>query len=593
MADFLEIFVYLLQHVVPISVLFCAAWQWVARAVLGIPFTWAMVRYFVYFVLIQFVMNIIIIYNAEAYSNPLVVFGTEYVTYIVQTVIFTWIIVRNYKKDLVTAWIAVVLGLYFSMNVFTLASVAVVLQLPDQMITEETLKIIYVIVAFVGLCFSKLLRMLHFSEAFHDVTAKRWLKWSVLVAVYLIKDIVRFEFGFNPNNTSQDLVIFTVACLTTFNVYLFIYALGSYEQSRSKLTDGVSRLLTVKKSIEHLEQLQTDMRHMRHDLQNMMLGIAMPGILNNTDETQQYITDVIAYMTTSSTPSEQDMNENEGIHDRPIAYWKMLIVGALFVFGIVLLMTTFWQNSYLNLFMIIILSILMAISLRVTGMMHRRRSNHVGALYEEQTLYLQMLANVSEKLHRERDATLAALRDLNMQVETGEVTAIQTFFAHEFSNAMAPFQDDLRNTYAFHNLRIVELQGLVLGKAHQARVAGKQFIIEVNEPIRNIRFEIKDALRCLGILLDNAIECEDAKIIKFIVYKENDKVTFLVENECGDDVSIQQCFKNRFSTKGQERGEGLSSYRHIINKYDNIMTRTQIRENRFMQTIRIGGNSPC
>ena len=156
----------------------------------------------------------------------------------------------------------------------------------------------------------------------------------------------------------------------------------------------------------------------------------------------------------------------------------------------------------------------------------------------------------------------------------------------------------------------IELNDIVIAKLNSIKVSSlkslitNKVLVAQNNTIDvdiNIEGEITDFYtdemqlsRILGILLDNAIEAslevlDDKKIEMNII--QIDKTT---------DIQISNTFNNTgtpitdfnkegFSTKGTNRGLGLSSAHEIANKL-NILLNTEIDGNTFIQNLSIEGN---
>lgn len=155
----------------------------------------------------------------------------------------------------------------------------------------------------------------------------------------------------------------------------------------------------------------------------------------------------------------------------------------------------------------------------------------------------------------------------------------------------------------------IELNGIIIAKLNSIKVSSlkslitNKVLVAQNNTIDvdiNIEGEITDFYtdemqlsRILGILLDNAIEAalevtDDKKIEMNII--QIDKTT---------DIQISNTFNNTgtpitdfnqegFSTKGTNRGLGLSSAHEIANKL-NILLNTEIDGNTFIQILTIEG----
>lgn len=138
------------------------------------------------------------------------------------------------------------------------------------------------------------------------------------------------------------------------------------------------------------------------------------------------------------------------------------------------------------------------------------------------------------------------------------------------------------------NIEIPEVKGLLSSKLIRAQEIGIDVNIDITEKIDEIKVNIIDATRALGILLDNAIEaaqeCEKPKIeIGFVKIYET--LLIVIKNNCISPPKTFELNKRGFSTKGENRGLGLSNLREVIDKYDNVFLETDIEEKEFIQKL--------
>ena len=65
-------------------------------------------------------------------------------------------------------------------------------------------------------------------------------------------------------------------------------------------------------------------------------------------------------------------------------------------------------------------------------------------------------------------------------------------------------------------------------------------------------------------------------------------VIILIINSCENNIGpIAQLFKEGYSTKGNGRGLGLSTFKNTIDTYSNIVVDTEIENNKFVQCLNI------
>lgn len=145
-----------------------------------------------------------------------------------------------------------------------------------------------------------------------------------------------------------------------------------------------------------------------------------------------------------------------------------------------------------------------------------------------------------------------------------------------------------------NSIKVNSLKSLITNKVLVAQNNNIDVDINIEGEITDFYTDEMQLSRILGILLDNAIEASlelthDKKIEMNII--QIDKTT---------DIQISNTFNNTgtpitdfnkegFSTKGTNRGLGLSSAHEIANKL-NILLNTEIDGNTFIQTITIETN---
>ncbi len=143
-------------------------------------------------------------------------------------------------------------------------------------------------------------------------------------------------------------------------------------------------------------------------------------------------------------------------------------------------------------------------------------------------------------------------------------------------------------------IKVPEIKGLLSLKLIRAQEMGIEVLIDIKEPIEQISMNIIDLTRVLGILLDNAIEATEECVlpkIKVGFIKDNQSLIIVICNRYkGNIPSVDKLYKKGYSTKGTNRGIGLTSLREIINKYEAIYLDTLIEDGEFTQTITLDKN---
>jgi len=103
------------------------------------------------------------------------------------------------------------------------------------------------------------------------------------------------------------------------------------------------------------------------------------------------------------------------------------------------------------------------------------------------------------------------------------------------------------------------------------------------------KIDIIVLVRILGIFLDNSIEelkyLEKGNLSIAIFLIEKDTY-IIIENTTKNDMqSLHELKKEEFSTKGKDRGLGLSNADQLIQRYPYLLWETSIEKNKFIQTL--------
>lgn len=101
---------------------------------------------------------------------------------------------------------------------------------------------------------------------------------------------------------------------------------------------------------------------------------------------------------------------------------------------------------------------------------------------------------------------------------------------------------------------------------------------------------LQDISRCLGVYLDNAIESSsisDKKQISLLTYLENDTIVFLISNTYKGELDISKFGNEGYSSKGKNRGFGLSLAKEIIGNNESLSQYKEINGKYYTQKLYI------
>ena len=216
---------------------------------------------------------------------------------------------------------------------------------------------------------------------------------------------------------------------------------------------------------------------------------------------------------------------------------------------------------------------------------------------KEKILYRKEREYENLKLHLE--LTEALILDVNK-------------FRHDYNNMIHTMNgyicdNDIEGLKEYMNTEILEdytynnipslnkiknsgLKGLLTAKISEMFRADIKVSIDILGEIESLNMDIVDFSRVLGVLLDNACEAAKDSFDKTvsIMITEGSEVNVTVMNSFAENINIMKIYDEGISSKGENRGLGLSNVREIIDiKYDNVIINTMIRDGMFIQDLYI------
>lgn len=230
--------------------------------------------------------------------------------------------------------------------------------------------------------------------------------------------------------------------------------------------------------------------------------------------------------------------------------------------------------------------LMMAYLIQRLHLVEEKARNAQAALAWQDT-YNRTLEDLQKELRNFRHDYKNMLSSLLLKAEDGTMdpAGLSDLFL-DFDTHIA---EKMKLSTQLSNIGIIETKSLLMNKLTLISSRKLPVTFEVLYPFDHVNMPLIDFNRCLGILLDNAIEEVSAHggDLSIILLKEEKDLLVMIENSISHDVDIDALYEDGYSTKGKSRGIGLSSYRAIIEKYDHVYGSTLCRNGRFLQELRI------
>lgn len=211
-------------------------------------------------------------------------------------------------------------------------------------------------------------------------------------------------------------------------------------------------------------------------------------------------------------------------------------------------------------------------------------------LLMQQQIYVQNMEEMQLEMRIFRHDYKNMIAGMYLQAKEGQLEKLQNTIQKMTMDFDLKVEKNIKQTTQLSNMQIIEIKSLLLSKLIEMQKKGIKCNLEILYPVKTLAIPIDDANRCLGILIDNAMEeaeSQENSQIDIIISKQIECVTILVMNTFVKEIDLHNIWKAGYSTKGVNRGLGLYSYLKILEKYDNVMPITSCKEDKFIQELKI------
>lgn len=212
------------------------------------------------------------------------------------------------------------------------------------------------------------------------------------------------------------------------------------------------------------------------------------------------------------------------------------------------------------------------------------------ASMRQQMIYIEKMEKIQSELRKFRHDFQNMMAGMYLQAKEGDLDAVQAYIQEVTGAFDRQAGDQIKLMNQLGNIQVMEVKSLLLEKLIEMQQEEIACVLEVLCPFESTRMRSIDLCRCLGILLDNAMDEVRGKPdgrIYLVISSQNGCTTFRVQNTLYGTVDFQHLGKPGYTTKGDGRGTGLESYREILDKYDFVFSFTAMQDGCFVQEIKI------
>ncbi|WP_057492983.1 quorum-sensing sensor histidine kinase AgrC [Staphylococcus epidermidis] len=271
------------------------------------------------------------------------------------------------------------------------------------------------------------------------------------------------------------------------------------------------------------------------------------------------------------------------------------VLAIAFIYFYIISQTNLQENNSLKFYAIIFVSVIVFLSLVILllsafalrEMKYKRKLQEIEAYYE----YTLRIESINNEMRKFRHDYVNILTTLSDYIREDDMPGLRKYFDEH----IVPMKDKLKTRSIKMNgiekLKVREIKGLITTKIIQAQEKRIPISIEVPDEIDRIDMNTVELSRIISIITDNAIEASEnleEPLINIAFIDNDESVTFIVMNKCSEDIpKIHELFEQGFSTKGDNRGLGLSTLKELTDSNENVLLETVIENGYFVQKVEI------
>lgn len=293
------------------------------------------------------------------------------------------------------------------------------------------------------------------------------------------------------------------------------------------------------------------------------------------------------------------------LDESPTVQQISAILAVVFLLVINLMISNFemiYNNIETSTLILVVFALFFTILLSgLTGIiLHLRKLNIEYTLKEKEQseiamlYYIQEIEKQSTEIRKFKHDYQNILLSMDGYLVRKDWDGLITYFSEEIKGDAPTFLNDDLKLNDLNKLTIQAVKSILAFKIMVAKQLKITISFEANHIVEQLRINVVDLVRIIGILMDNAIEAISDLAVKKLrigLLKEDNCTLLIISNTCPPEVAkIHEMKKRGFSTKGENRGLGLSNLDELVAKYDHVFSETVIKDGWFIQVIRIDEN---
>ena len=284
--------------------------------------------------------------------------------------------------------------------------------------------------------------------------------------------------------------------------------------------------------------------------------------------------------------------------DNKSTSWRIaLILFALEVVMELLLRLAFGvQPRFLRFYYLLVVAMVILMAVMIVYLAQRidtaRKIQAQQDVIIHQRLYEQDLEMIRREVRTFRHDYKNLLAGLSQQAGEGELEGLRRTLSDLDAGFDLRLGKKIQASTQIGNLQIPEVRSLLFSKLTAMREKGVECRLEVLYPVVAVDMDVWDFVRCLGILVDNAVEAAldtERPWVEIVLLAQDQRLFFQVSNPYANCIEPGKMWNDGWSTKGAGRGLGLYGYQRILEGYPNASPCTSWENGVFVQGLTVEG----
>ena len=214
--------------------------------------------------------------------------------------------------------------------------------------------------------------------------------------------------------------------------------------------------------------------------------------------------------------------------------------------------------------------------------------------YDQILVYTGIVEKLTRDIRYYRHDINNILLTLKTYIENNDIEGLRAYYFKEVLKNL-PTDIDINSIFLnLEHIQCIPLKGL-LATAFQRAIQGNiKVSLFIDEDFDEMGIQVIDLCRIMSIFLDNAIDAageSENKVLSLSVIKsENEDISIIVANSFLVRPQMNLLFQEGYTTKGTDRGLGLTIVQNILRSYLHITLHTLIENDFLIQELNISSS---